>query len=110
MVQPTTKVIMEMVLNLSDLDTDLYANMESFPMTFYRFTDNVHEVSVSNKTGVSLSKFLTINKIPFKKTSRGSYIKESWFEIYVNSDIFLEPNHHIELRVRSIQVKQIPNP
>jgi hypothetical protein len=101
---------MEIVLNLSELDTDLYANMESFPMTFYRFMDNIHEVSISDKNGLLLSKFLTTNKIPFKKTSRGSYVKESWFEIYVNSDIFLEPDHHVELRVRSIQVKETQKP
>jgi hypothetical protein len=96
------KNITSLLINLSDLDTGTHANIENFPITFYRLIDNIHEVSISNKIGVALSEFLTINKVPYKKTSRGVEIEESWFEIYVNSDIFLEPNHHIELRVRSI--------
>lgn len=90
-----------LVIDLSDLDNGLYANLESFPITYYRSINNVHEISIVRKNIALLLDYLTLNKIPFKETVRGC-TTESFVEIFVKSDVFLAPNHHIELRVRAV--------
>ncbi len=94
-----------LVIDLSDLDSGLYANMESFPIDFYRCINNIHEVSVGNQNRALLLDFLTFNNIPFKESTRAN-LNWSFVEIFVKSDVYLSPNHHIELRVREILNQQ----
>jgi|688.fasta_scaffold243883_4 hypothetical protein len=88
-----------LVIDLSDLDNKIHANMKSFPITFYRSNDNTHTISIERKNISSLLSYLTLNNISFKETVRGDTTL-SFVEIFVKSDVFLAPNHHIELRVR----------
>ena len=94
--------ITSLVIDLSGLDDSMYANMSSFPITFYRFTNGIHEVQLRKDNAELLSNFLTLNNVPYKRIGNDNDDFGIFIKIFVESDVYLDPNHHVELRVRNI--------
>ena len=74
------------------------AVLESFEIDFYRNTNNKHEVRISSDLD-KLKEFLTDNEISFIENKT---LDSSFIIIDINADTYLAPNHHIELRQKSI--------
>ena len=101
--------ITSLVIDLSNLDNEMYANIEYFNIKFYRFIDNIHEVQISNNNINSLLDFLNLNNVPYLHTKHSKGIDEefgTYVQIFVESNVFMSPNNHVELRVKSIITKK----
>ena len=98
-----------LILNLSNLDNEMYANIGYFNIMFYRFIDNTHEVQISNNNINSLLDFLNLNNVPYLHTKHSEGIDKefgTYVQIFVESNAFMLPNNHIELKVKSIITKK----
>jgi len=70
------------------------AILESFDISFYRNTNNKHEVRISDDLD-KLKEFLTNNEISFEENKS---LDSSFIIIDIKADTYLAPHHHIELR------------
>jgi len=91
----TTSLVID--LSFSSFNTSIMAMMESFEIDFFHMQKAGHwRVSMEEKAKNELTKFLNDLNIPNKVDG----FQTGWYFVHFQLDaqIYMQPNHHIELR------------